>query len=250
MEKSVFEAEQESRWNSSECICQELNTLSQNTLSATTMKREICPYGVIFQEPLTGQYIAKNCINALIAEQHAWDMRNRIYTQHPTVQSLIIKNGFDIIQNSNLPAILQEFIENFWKIEDDDCKMKCYADFFDANPDMLQNIQGIPSRFYNYYKLYGTNGLMAYNYNMAALHANYQATREHYIIEKEVYLSFRVGERYSKEYIKRTLSQIYQRNNIKRKAKSTDLNDFFDTKPVKITEVKNRVNGLLINNIK
>lgn len=122
--------------------------------------------------------------------------------------------------------------------------------FFDANPDMLQNIQGIPSRFYNYYKLYGTNGLMAYNYNMAALHANYQATREHYIIKKEVYLSFRVGERYSKEYIKRTLSQIYQRNNIKRKAKSTDLNDFFDTKPVKITEVKNRVNGLLINNIK
>lgn len=74
--------------------------------------------------------------------------------------------------------------------------------FFDANPDMLQNIQGIPSRFYNYYKLYGTNGLMAYNYNMAALHANYQATREHYIIKKEVYLSFRVGERYSKEYIK------------------------------------------------
>lgn len=250
MEKSVFEAEQESRWNSSECICQELNTLSQNTLSATTMKREICPYGVIFQEPLTGQYIAKNCINALIAEQHAWDMRNRIYTQHPTVQSLIIKNGFDIIQNSNLPAILQEFIEYFWKIENDDYKMKCYADFFDANPDMLQNIQGIPSRFYNYYKLYGTNGLMAYNYNMAALHANYQATREHYIIEKEVYLNFRVGERYSKESIKRTLSQIYQRNNIKRKAKSTDLNDFFDTKPVKITEVKNRVNGLLINNIK
>lgn len=248
-DETVFKSKQRSRWMTSASICNDWNGLSQQSLSATIVNHEICPYGVIYQDPLNGSYIAKNCINALIAERHAWEMRNRIYTNHETVQSIIIRNGLEIIQNQNLPPLLQLFVEEFLRLKSDEDRMKHYADFFDCHPNLLQTINSIPPKFYNFYRTYGTDMLRSFNYNMEVLSEKYQVTKEHAALRQELPLYFHVGEKYSKEFIKTKLADIYAKLNICRNAKATDLSDFYNIREVKMTENGKRKNCFLITDI-
>lgn len=238
------------KWQQSEAICNEWNKLSQGALAATEVKRDICPYGVIYEDPLTRERIAKNCVNALIAEQHAWEMRDRIYVRHESVQSVIVRNGFEMADNSDLPPMLLSFIDEFYRLEDDNTRMMYFAQFFDTYPDLLaysNGIHNISSKYYNYYYIYGSDGLRVFNYDMAALEQYYERYKELYLLTPEITQSFVIGERYSKKYIKDTLTEIYRRCHINKTAKAIDLQEYFNLEDVKISSGLNkRTNGFLI----
>lgn len=248
--REEFYADQEMKWRQSEAICNEWNKLSQGALAATEVKRDICPYGVIYEDPLTRERIAKNCVNALIAEQHAWEMRDRIYVRHESVQSVIVRNGFEMADNSDLPPLLLSFVGEFYRLEDDNTRMMYFAQFFDAYPDLLaysNDIHSISSKYYNYYYVYGSDGLRAFNYDMAALERYYERYKELYLLTPEITQFFVIGERYSKKYIKDTLTEIYRRCHINKTAKAIDLLEYFNLEDVKISSGLNkRTNGFLI----
>jgi len=49
-------------------------------------------------------------------------------------------------------------------------------------------------------------------------------------LKNNILEEFKVGEKYSKNFIKEKLSEIYSNQNLSRKAKATDINEYFETK--------------------
>ena len=225
--REEFYKEQEAKWKISEELCNEYNGLSQAGLAAMSVIRENCPYGVIYEDPFTGNRIAKNCINAKIAEEHAWEMRDRIYRSHSSVQSIIIRNGFEIMEQRNIPTPLVAFVENFRNIVSPNDKMRYYAEFFDANPNLFMyadSLSYIPANYKNYYITFGSDSLRNAYYDMSYFDSIYIDT----LICNEVATVFIIGQSYSKKVIKDYLTGLYQKLRLPRKAKATDLDAFFN----------------------
>ena len=70
------------------------------------------------------------------------------------------------------------------------------------------------------------------------------------LLEKSMYLEFKVGDRLSLSDIKVKLINIYESINYDRKAKATDLENYFEVKKCTINLPRKRVNGLEIINKK
>lgn len=82
---------------------------------------------------------------------------------------------------------------------------------------------------------------------MSLLEQYYERYKEQYLLMPEITKSFVIGERYSKKYIKDTLTEIYRRCHINKTAKAIDLQEYFNLEDVKISSGLNkRTNGFLI----
>lgn len=82
---------------------------------------------------------------------------------------------------------------------------------------------------------------------MAALERYYERYKELYLLTPEITQFFVIGERYSKKYIKDTLTEIYRRCHINKTAKAIDLLEYFNLEDVKISlGLNKRTNGFLI----
>ena len=63
-------------------------------------------------------------------------------------------------------------------------------------------------------------------------------------IDQEIYRTFEVGKRYTKSGIKDTLNKLYEKLGYKKKAKSTDIDLYFEVKVVKFQDSAGKwVNG-------
>ena len=64
--------------------------------------------------------------------------------------------------------------------------------------------------------------------------------------------TFFIGNKYTKKYIKEKLQEIYNQTNIKKSAKASDLEEYFELKPAKITnqQTKTRDAGFEIIQLK
>ena len=225
---------QTGRWNDTVAICKAWNGLSQVALEAIKVDTRKCPYGVIYKN-LNGIYIAKPCTNAKIVEQHAWELRNMVYSSQIRVQSMILASGMNLA-SPQLPLELNAMINDFFSRQD---KLRCYAEFFDSRPGLFaqyaKNIGCIPSDFYNIYSLFGGAYIMQCNYDMDYLVSIYPMEYEKRMLAPEIYNTFLVGKAYAKTDIKEQLQNIYRKLGLQRHAKATDIAQFFELGDTRIS---------------
>lgn len=233
-----FRDKQQNRWEISEAICKEWNNMTQRALEAIQVNSKKCPYGVIYQDPITENWVSKNSINALIAEEHAWRLRNQVYRNHESVKSLMCEEGFKMISPQTLPPQLMEFYNNIMGIRDISEGLRYYCSFFDANPELLEYVGLLPyvhSEYEVFYSYFGTAYLRERNYNMQHLQKDYEYQQQHKEIMDRLRSDFVVGESYLKSVIKEKIQNIYDEINIARTAKASDLQYYYVIKDVLLT---------------
>ena len=134
-------------------------------------------------------------------------------------------------------------------------KMKAFCEFMDKNQDRSHAIEIIlrktEPKFNNYYSLIGTERCKALKFRESALEDRLNTIANSDRLKEEIMKSFEVGERYTRQFIKERLREIYGFLGIKTKSpKANDLEDWFILKPAKIPADDGRKDGFEIVSVK
>lgn len=129
-------------------------------------------------------------------------------------------------------ALLPEFrnSNNFQKL------LKLYCNYRDHNPDLESEIEGsdfIPTKYHRYYNEIGSARLKSLEYTEKYILNEYAVYDSANIVRSGIYREFKKGMRLTRESIKEKMQKIYDSININKKAKASDINDYFNTKRIK-----------------
>ena len=161
----------------------------------------------------------------------------------------------DIYSEENL-NIASEFLDNyFYKTGIFRDKMKMYCEFCDQYKDNqeIMNILDykiLNSRFRQFYEYFGTKGCSSRGYEEKQLLEAWGNDSKEEKLVKEIFLNFKVGDRYSSKDIKIMIGGIYQKLGITKTAKATDLGKYFTLTKTKVTlSDKTIVNGFKLEKL-
>lgn len=250
--REEFDRVQREKWELSEFICNDWNGLSQESLSAIMVNTAKCPYGVVYENPITREWISKNSLNAMISEEHAWDLRNRVYKDHETVQHLISSEDFSLNMHEELPPEVFEFYRCFLETRGTADKMCMYCKFFDTYPEFKQYIGQlyyISAEYKNYYEVLGTERIARNQFVLSRIEPEYEAASNREFLSTIYYECFGDGGDFTRADIKTRLKEIYSRYNIPKAAKATDMADYYEMHEIKLTIDGQRVNGFRLTRI-
>ena len=230
-EYAEFKEGQQQREADTDSICSEWGQLSQKALGAIEVKQRNCPYGVIYQDASQNdRWVVRKSENAIVAENRAWKLRNKIYVNNEVFSCLLRDSGFNVRQAVVLPDEVGEFYTRFLTCGDPAKKMQTYCDFFDRNPALLawaDLLVKIPAEYKNYYRALGSTVISRCGYALSRIKPFYENSLQTENIMVAVLQNFKPGNTYRKEDIKKTLQAIYTGLGLSKVAKATDLEEFF-----------------------
>ena len=199
-----------------------------------------------------GNVILKPVINnlVLVNEIRAFRIQQIDYKDRFTV--------FSTVHNTlTLDDIVNQEVSSFLKIYTglttiyDKLKLLCE---YGLSQDSINIVLGQISdsdEIKSYYLSITPSRLRALGYNVTRIKRELNiVTFSQELLEKSMYLEFKVGDRLSLSDIKVKLINIYESINYDRKAKATDLENYFEVKKCTINLPGKRVNGLEIINRK
>ena len=152
---------------------------------------------------------------------------------------MVERIGYDYSEETS--KIVQEFLDSqFYNTKIFKEKMKMFCEFMDKNKGNLEIINLLylkikDPKYKEYYNFYGTSGCRAVRYEEKPLKEgliNLSKEDKLYIV---IHSTFKVGDRFTKKYIKSTLSSIYSDLGITYTPKATDLEKYFKLIKTKIT---------------
>lgn len=161
-----------------------------------------------------------------------FNKRRKVYEEKITDDLLLelCENDLDLF--SEIRTFLNDFNinRNFKR------RMRSYCILLDKNNylDLLKKISEIPNTFHMYYELLGHDGIRAYSYEELPLRNEVEIKLKVPEIRTAILFNFQPGNKYSREYIKEKLQEIYDQLGFKKKAKANDLDEYFELRRVKI----------------
>ena len=191
------------------------------------------------------------------------EIGNTIYKEEDIFTYLINKYNLDNEKQSRIKAggitgnyseetskIVQEFLDSqFYKTKVFRDRMKVFCEFMDKYKENLEIVNLLFSeikdpRYREYYNYYGTSGCRAVRYDEKPLKEGLLNLSKEDKLLIAIHNNFKLGDRFTKKYIKTTLANIYKSLNITITPKATDLEKYFKLVKIKVTlEDKTRENG-------
>ena len=225
--------------NTTDIICNEWGQLSQQSIGAIIVKQQKCPYGVIYQDPAQNDiWVVKKSVNAIVAEDRAWKLRNKIYVNNEVFSCLMRDSGMNVHRTAPLPDEFSEFYTKFLMCGDKSKKMQMYCEFFDKNPQLIEwagQLVKIPAEYKNYYNTLGSETIAKCGYRMSRIQPVYESRLQAQGILAEIVKHFQPGNTYRKKYIKQQLQTIYNGLGLTQTAKATDLAEYFELAEAVVT---------------
>ena len=241
-----FDSDKEMKWRECKRFCNEMNKVSQDSLKGITINADEYPFAIKYQDPLTGQLMIKNSVNALISMEHAWELRNLVYKDRKSVQCLVNQGNLHIENSHDIPLDVFDFNSDFLQVNDTAVRMRMFCEYFDAHPGFQQymgRMFDVSAEYINYYRCLGTERLAKHQFILSRIEPEYNAVCSREFLATAVYSCFGNGGDFTKPNIKAVLRDIYKALNISIAAKATDLEDFYDMKEIKMSVDGQRVNG-------
>ncbi len=182
----------------------------------------------------------------MISEMRAFDIQQYDYKDRFSVFSALFKYASDDIEDVNME--LTE-IYNIKNLEDK------YKYFCTLSEDMIHSVlPHLPESFTNYYTVLGVDRMRALGYNATDMKKEYEGIigNQEIDIKTPILEYFKVGESYSKSFVKKKLNEIYKKFDYFKNAKALDLGNYFIIKNKMIPNEKTgkRDAGYLIVAIK
>ena len=192
-----------------------------------------------------------------IANQRAWEVSQKDYQDTLSVTRAFQEAGFDSEDSYSTEEIIaQDFLDNyFYATGVFSEKMRMYCEFCDINGDNIAIMKIIDAKitdpkFIEFYKYYGTKGCSARRYRENELISGWSDTTKDSQLQAAICVNFKVDGRYTKAEIKQKLTDIYQNLGINKKAKATDLSEYFKLSKTCITlPDKTTANGFKLGSL-
>ena len=163
----------------------------------------------------------------LVADQRAFDIQQIDYKDRVSVFNTLYSKGFVVAQ-------VEKELEEFSNISYYHDKMKYICE---AGKVMEKNkfnllLNSIPISFKNYYTVLGPDRCSAAKFQKGEMEKVYQAMvgNQGIDIKTEILKEFTIGNRYTSQYIKEKLREIYNNLGYQKSPKAVDLKEFFDIK--------------------
>ena len=198
-----------------------------------------------------------------IAHERAWEVAQEDYQDRISVTRAISS-----LQDESLSVEQQDFrhrdeeyvelfLEEFNSYTTFDGRLELYCKFrdsFSGNDYIAKRLEFEirDPRFKNYYTYLGTDVCRAHHYRDGELKELMVAGTKDSALKERVQMLFTAGSRLVPKDIKTTLDQIYSDLSIKRKAKATDIFEWFEVKTVKVSVPgeNKRINGFELISLK
>jgi len=191
-----------------------------------------------------------------IADQRAWDVSQKDYQDAITVtkrlqgiSNLEVNLG---IYSSNDEQILKDFLDNeFYPCKIFDDRLKLYCEFRDKNKDNPVIMEGLlnrvtDQRFNQYYNYFGASGCRAVSFQEASLLRLLRDASKDNLLVKEIYSTFKEGDRYLSADIKEILRGIYQKLSLSKSPKASDIKEYFELSITNITTPEGVKKGFIL----
>ena len=175
-----------------------------------------------------------------IAEERAFDIQQIEYSSRFLVFSTIKESlGLDSINDiSSSKSSVDRFLNEYKKGEtgSDRLKVVCTFKFYDNSDRQDAFLNYVPLSYRNYYYGLGPDRCKELSYNISRIKKELSLAYStgNKIVFGEVVKSFKVSGKYSKSSTKSKLSEIYESISYDRKAKASDLSEWFDISPCKL----------------
>lgn len=174
-----------------------------------------------------------------ISERRAFDLQQKEYYSQFTVLSEIGKQtGEESVDFEILKNFILEFSNKTTFID----KMKFLCMSIQLNEEAKDKIlKLIPKEFKNYYTILGPNRISSLKYRRSNLKEEYENLKfgqeNKSKLVAEIYSTFNLGERYTRNFIKDTITDIYSKLKIipTIKIQSTDIEKYFEVERTKIS---------------
>ena len=186
-------------------------------------------YISFYPNPITNELEARENILVKISEYRAWDIKCNNYFNQLRVISGINK----ICGDYQYP--IDKLFGTFYITNDFPTRMKAYCDFLNSYPEAQDEVEQksvgiINSEYHTYYRKLGPDKIRANSYRRSMLESLINASKVINIKDKILEV-FRPGTTLPKKEIKKSLQDIYNNLGIKKTAKATDLEEYFDISP-------------------
>lgn len=145
---------------------------------------------------------------------------------------------FDI--GNDLQEVYSEFEEEFINFTEFRDKMKLYCNFLDQYGGLLKttDLPCVPRDYQNYVNLLGTKRVRALSYQKSDLENETNSTTSQHKIKQLILSTYSSDRFYVATDIKFKLQEIYNSLGLKKKAKATDLGEYFE-----IRKITKRIDG-------
>lgn len=162
----------------------------------------------------------------MVAEMRTFDIQQIDYKDRVSVLNTLAENytvGFDQIDK------LVEEIENM-SLFSDRMMLVCNSGLDQAGQIRLLN--QLPIYYGIYYNILGPEKCKALKYRREYLDKEVNSLKQEISdnLVKDIFKYFKIGEKYTKAYIKNSLSKIYQDQNMNKVPKATDILKYFDVR--------------------
>jgi hypothetical protein len=186
----------------------------------------------------------------MLSEIREYEIRQIEYADRCAVRSFI-KKQFNLEDQAIIDDVVRTF-ENYSTFIN---KMKYLCESLNNITDSkVKNeiLMRIDSYFTNYYLTLGPDRIAAFSYRHNLLEQEYNKLKGNQVIDprESIINSFKVGEKYSKLYIKTLLRKIYNDLEYKRTPKATDLEEYFEMRSVNYMENGKKTHGFEIISLK
>lgn len=154
-------------------------------------------------------------------------------------QSKLINRQEIVIEKED--DIFGSFLDTFYNTKIFSIKLKNFCEFMDLHKDddnILKFVQDkIPDpKFLNYYNFFGTKVCKSKKYCEETLkHMLFDAIGQD-SLRSRIISEFNLNERYTRKNIKERLTIIYKTHGISKTPKANDIEEYFETRPAKITD--------------
>lgn len=169
-------------------------------------------------------------------EVRAWDLRNVIYA------NVFLQTQ----QDQDFP--IRELEEVFRRSKDFKYRMEKYCSFRERFSCANAQVEGsifIPYEFHYYYNSLGVASIKKKAYQQSRIESELGVVTCQSEIERKIYENFKVGDIVSNKVAKKKLQGVYEELGIRKKAKATELNKYFQTERSRV----GGENGIKIINV-
>ena len=173
----------------------------------------------------------------LLSERRAWEIKNGIYKNKASVIKGISEN-FNISEYNGDKILIEQFISEFEIDKNFERRMKLYCDFLNIYPnysEILKTNSKIPRDYSLYYSIIGPEKIKSVSYIESNIRNIIDQVLKKDELSGVILHTFFIGNKYTKKYIKEKLQEIYNQLNIKKVAKITILDEYFEVKRARIS---------------
>ena len=170
----------------------------------------------------------------MVSEMRAFEIQQVDYRDRFTVFNSVA-TAFNVNKDERTNAI--DTFNTFTTFVD---KMKYLCSL---RIELVLSLSGaVPEEFLNYYRVLGPERIYSLGSEKNKLDKEYLWAINSQVVDSDllgdIYNTFKIGNRYTKSDIKDKLRDIYERHGVKKSAKATDLDAYFDTRFIKISIAK------------